>query len=264
MFGSLVDPKDMLLAYFLLRRNLASYEDLTLTKNPDWKTYINWVYLFWNELEPLQLQEGTLLRTGEVRKKKEEPKYINLDKDTVLAIEIPGAYYQLVLNLSIPAGDRLRWITNDQGRVVFAVHRKDPDGVSSERFHPAAHWKQEYTESELLALVGRRVPLKGIHSIELKHNPQGRVVQMTIRDENKTTYSFTGMRIRNLLSLKDNVFSLVSTGKGAQRRWVFYGRGWGHGVGLSQTGAYGMAIEGKKFDQILKYFYTNIQLTTLY
>lgn len=60
MFGSLVDPKDMPLAYFLLRRNLASYEDLTLTKNPDWKTYINWIYLFWNELEPLQIQEGTL------------------------------------------------------------------------------------------------------------------------------------------------------------------------------------------------------------
>ena len=69
---------------------------------------------------------------------------------------------------------------------------------------------------------------------------------------------------QNLLSLKDNVFSFVSIGKSAQRRWVFYGRGWGHGVGLSQTGAYGMAIEGKKFDQILKYFYTNIQLTTLY
>ena len=264
MFGSLVDPKDMPLAYFLLRRNLASYEDLTLTKNPDWKTYINWIYLFWNELEPLQIQEGTLLRTGQVRKKKEEPKNINLDKDTVFAIEIPGGYYQLVSSLSIPAGDRLRWIANDQGRVMFAVHRKDPDGVSSERFHPAAHWKQEYTESELLALVTRRIPLKGIHSIELKHNPQGRVIQMTIRDENKSSYTFTGMRIRNLLSLKDNVFSFVSIGKSAQRRWVFYGRGWGHGVGLSQTGAYGMAIEGKKFDQILKYFYTNIQLTTLY
>ncbi len=264
MFGNSIDGKDVELAYFLLRRNLASYQDLTTSNPPDWKTYLNWIYTFWNELAPFTFQEGTLLRTGEVRKKREEPKKINLNQETILGIEIPGGYYQLVSNLSIPAGDRLRWISDEQGGVTFAVHRKDPDGISLERFHPDSHWKQEYNEFDLLGLIRRRVPIKEIYSIEVKHNQQGRVVRMTIRDQNKSSYVFTGMRIRNLLRLKDNVFSLVTSGKGTQRRWIFYGRGWGHGVGLSQTGAYGMAIAGKKYDQILKHFYTNIHLTTLY
>ncbi len=264
IFGNSLDSKDSQLAYFLLRRNLATYRDLTSPNVPDWKTYLNWVYLFWNELAPFAFQEGTLLRTDEVRKRREEPQKINLNQETILGIELPGNYYQLVSNLSIPAGDRLRWIVDEQGRVTFAIHRKDPDGISLDRFHPDSHWKQDYSESDLLGLIRQRVPIKEIQSIEIKHNQQGRVIRMTIRDQNKSSYVFTGMRIRNLLRLKDNVFSMITSGKGAKRRWIFYGRGWGHGVGLSQTAAYGMALTGRKYDEILKHFYSNIQLTTLY
>ncbi len=41
-----------------------------------------------------------------------------------------------------------------------------------------------------------------------------------------------------------------------------YGGGWGHGVGLSQTGAVGMAVDGKNYEQILKHFYQGIELET--
>jgi len=43
---------------------------------------------------------------------------------------------------------------------------------------------------------------------------------------------------------------------------TFVGRGWGHGVGMSQHGARGMAEAGYTFDQILKHYYTGITLTT--
>jgi len=39
---------------------------------------------------------------------------------------------------------------------------------------------------------------------------------------------------------------------------------WGHGVGLSATGALGMAADGKTYDQILKYFYTGTELRKAY
>jgi hypothetical protein len=39
---------------------------------------------------------------------------------------------------------------------------------------------------------------------------------------------------------------------------------WGHGVGLSATGALGMAAEGKTYEQILKHFYTGIELRRFY
>lgn len=43
---------------------------------------------------------------------------------------------------------------------------------------------------------------------------------------------------------------------------VVSGRGWGHGVGMSQYGAYGQAKAGRTFDQILSYYYPGTQLGT--
>lgn len=43
---------------------------------------------------------------------------------------------------------------------------------------------------------------------------------------------------------------------------VFNGRGSGHGVGFSQTGANAMAQAGKNFEEILKYYYTGIEIKT--
>jgi stage II sporulation protein D len=39
---------------------------------------------------------------------------------------------------------------------------------------------------------------------------------------------------------------------------------WGHGVGMSATGALGMAADGYTYDKILKYFYTGIELRKAY
>ena len=45
---------------------------------------------------------------------------------------------------------------------------------------------------------------------------------------------------------------------------MFFGRGWGHGVGMCQVGAYGMALDGATYDQILKTYYNGIELKKLY
>ncbi|MBQ7668691.1 MAG: SpoIID/LytB domain-containing protein [Clostridia bacterium] len=42
--------------------------------------------------------------------------------------------------------------------------------------------------------------------------------------------------------------------------YVFNGSGWGHGVGMSQNGAIGMAKEGFDYDEILKWYYTDIEI----
>jgi stage II sporulation protein D len=36
------------------------------------------------------------------------------------------------------------------------------------------------------------------------------------------------------------------------------GRGWGHGIGMSQYGAKQMAEEGFTYDEILEYYYTGV------
>jgi len=45
--------------------------------------------------------------------------------------------------------------------------------------------------------------------------------------------------------------------------YLFSGGGWGHGVGMSQTGAIGMAKEGFTYDKILKWYYTDIEIEEL-
>jgi stage II sporulation protein D len=49
-------------------------------------------------------------------------------------------------------------------------------------------------------------------------------------------------------------------GADGQAEFVFLGRGWGHGVGMCQNGAFGMALAGQTYDQILRHYYTNIDI----
>ncbi|HUF28507.1 MAG TPA: SpoIID/LytB domain-containing protein [Gemmatimonadaceae bacterium] len=46
--------------------------------------------------------------------------------------------------------------------------------------------------------------------------------------------------------------------------WKAWGGGWGHGVGMSQTGAVGMAERGYDFERILKHYYQGIALERWY
>src|SRR3712207_744567 len=44
---------------------------------------------------------------------------------------------------------------------------------------------------------------------------------------------------------------------GAATRWIVKGAGWGHGIGMSQYGAYGMAQKGSDYREILGHYYTD-------
>ena len=46
----------------------------------------------------------------------------------------------------------------------------------------------------------------------------------------------------------------------AETTFTFEGNGFGHGVGLSQIGAKAMALEGKSAEEILKYYYTGVEV----
>ena len=47
----------------------------------------------------------------------------------------------------------------------------------------------------------------------------------------------------------------------AATRWVVKGGGWGHGLGMSQYGAYGQALEGRGYRTILRHYYSRTQLS---
>ncbi len=52
------------------------------------------------------------------------------------------------------------------------------------------------------------------------------------------------------------MLALATPSAAADEPWTLYGSGWGHGVGMSQYGAYQMALEGRTAPQILAHYYT--------
>jgi stage II sporulation protein D len=214
----------------------------------------------WQELEPFVPGEGTLLLDRQVRRKRGGPEPLSLAASLLLVEEAPDGSLRLIPKADIQVGDRLKWIPGEEGPAQVLVRRLDPDGAAWDRYNPMAHWRVEYTESELLALVRKRIKVPGIRGMKAQYNDQGRVLDFTLIDTQGASHRVRGMHIRGLLGLKDNVFHWLTIGQGAGRRWIFYGRGWGHGLGMCQTGAYGMALEGATFQQILQHYYPGMTL----
>jgi stage II sporulation protein D len=54
--------------------------------------------------------------------------------------------------------------------------------------------------------------------------------------------------------------ALAWPGGASGAKWVVEGRGWGHGVGMSQYGAYGLAKHGRGYRKILDHYYRNTRI----
>jgi stage II sporulation protein D len=213
----------------------------------------------WAELEPMVLMEGTLLRDGQVRPREQGPGPLRLGSPLLVLEEYPGGHLRMVSEINVQVGDKVKWFNQESGSRLL-VRRLDPDGASYDRYNPTAHWKVEMTEAEIVSRLRSRSAVRGLRGIDLKHNQHGRVTEMSIRDQAGGAHRFAGMSIRGALGLRDNVFRYITTGESPNRKFIFYGRGWGHGVGMDQTGAYGMALEGFTFEQILKHYYQGITI----
>ena len=69
------------------------------------------------------------------------------------------------------------------------------------------------------------------------------------------------LTIRRLFGgLKSSLFVVRRDGDA----WSFDGAGFGHGVGMCQTGAIGMAEAGYKYPQILEHYYRGSKIRKLY
>lgn len=85
----------------------------------------------------------------------------------------------------------------------------------------------------------------------LEYTTSGRV--KTIKFGNKEV---AGTEARTLLGLKSTNFNVIIEGENV----VFSVIGYGHGVGMSQTGADALAKSGSNYEEIIKHFYTNVEI----
>ena len=88
----------------------------------------------------------------------------------------------------------------------------------------------------------------------LETTSTGRIKKIKIND-----VEFTGSDIAKRLSLKSSFFKIRQEGN------IVYinTKGYGHGVGMSQYGALGMAKKGYKYNEILKHYYKGVEIAKM-
>jgi stage II sporulation protein D len=172
-----------------------------------------------------------------------------------------------VRELSFVGGEPVVYHTNTSGEVDYLEARPSSSGAATDHFSPFAHWTETLTPGEVLSRVSRAAAGVGqLLDVRVRRRGvSGRVLDLELVGTEGTSH-IRGGRIRSALGLREQLFVVDRSFDDAGRvaRFTFTGRGWGHGVGLCQVGAYGMARAGLSYEKILKSYYTGISLTKLY
>ncbi len=147
---------------------------------------------------------------------------------------------------------------------------KDADGgdgrdyAASGRYHT---WSYTFTPTQIAALLARdpRTHVGKFLSLTIDGlDPSGRITTATIAGADGALRTVTGPQLRQILgydTLRSTRVVLTRTPGGSYR---FDGKGWGHGMGMSQDGAVAMAGTPyrKTCSQILTHYYVGAKVVS--
>ena len=116
--------------------------------------------------------------------------------------------------------------------------------------------QQIYSRAEFVERVNGARPNAHVEEDKLEEQvkilslfPSGRVEKMQLNED-----EITGRNAKKIFGLDSAMFTVEITDKEV----IFRTKGFGHGVGLSQAGANGMAADGADYKTILTHYYTGI------
>lgn len=166
--------------------------------------------------------------------------------------------------LHLLPGDRLTVYARD-GELLAVTHEVDPDGVTFDRSSRLASWTRFRSDRRLRELVATRYPGFAFGGLRVaSRGISGRVGRLVLEGEDGAELEVAGLAIRWTLDLPDTLFTVRRLEPpGREPGWLFTGRGWGHGVGLCQVGAYGMAVRGHDYRDILHHYYSDVSVGRL-
>jgi stage II sporulation protein D len=173
----------------------------------------------------------------------------------------PVSYVRIIGN------EKLRFHLDSLGKIDFLEVELNPTGASSDRYSPSATWDVTLTRSaiaeKLRSLAAGVGEFKDLTPYRIGNS--GRAVQIQITGTRGSAI-FNGYKVKNALGLKDTLFTITreNSPDGAIASFTFHGRGYGHGVGLCQVGAYGMARAGRSYEEILKAYYKGVEIRKAY
>ncbi|MCA1611151.1 MAG: SpoIID/LytB domain-containing protein [Acidobacteria bacterium] len=182
-----------------------------------------------------------------------------VDPELPLARRV-GDRFLAASSLTLRSGDRLRWWKRGSDVVALWVEL-DAAGPSFERESSWTEWVRRVSGRELARRMAARVAGTEVRDIRIvRRSASGRAIEIrVVTDAAEATMK--RFDLRQALEMPDALFTVQRVrGPQGEAEFLFLGRGWGHGVGMCQNGAYGMALAGATYDRILTHYYTGIQI----
>ncbi|MCP3062498.1 SpoIID/LytB domain-containing protein [Myxococcus sp. K38C18041901] len=128
-------------------------------------------------------------------------------------------------------------------------------------------WEKRFTAAQVDALVAR-LGVGRVQAMELtERGVSGRARVLTLSGDKGATQVRGELNIRRLFGMLNSSMALVDAERDAEGRpthWLFRGGGWGHGVGMCQTGAIGRAEAGHRYQDILRHYFNGAEVAPIY
>ena len=132
-------------------------------------------------------------------------------------------------------------------------------------------WNYKINHKDLIHSIKINIGLDVKKILEInptKIGASGRIINLVIEFlniDNKTENIeiISEYKIRKILS-PSFLYSSAFTVNKIKDEFILEGKGWGHGVGLCQIGALGMALSKKKVKSILSHYYPGTEINTIY
>ena len=184
-----------------------------------------------------------------------------IDPSVRLLRDLDGVHASAI-ELGLTVGDRVVYVLRD-GRVAYLEAEQSRKGAAADASSRYYNWEVRLTPRDVATAVARYGTVGTVKDIVPRRlGVSGRVVELAVVGSNGELV-LKGLKVRWGLGLRENLFVVnrETAPGGAVERFVVTGKGWGHGVGLCQVGAFGMAQAGATFEAILEHYYTGITLT---
>ena len=193
-------------------------------------------------------------------------KPINVRPDVFLFRQFGDTFYP-VKETALVGGETVNYQLDASGAVFYLEVKPSETPTVAENMSPFTMWNTNLSASAVQSRLSRYIRGIGtLYDVKIKQKGYSRrATELEIIGSNGVK-TLKGGKIRSALRLREQLF-VINKRYGANGNVISYsftGRGWGHGVGMCQYGAYGLAKMGLKYDQILKHYYTGIDLTRAY
>lgn len=185
--------------------------------------------------------------------------------DVFLFRQFGNEMYQ-VKEAALVGGEVVRYQTDATGAVSYLEIVPTETPTVAENMSPFTNWSETLSGSAVQSRLSRYVRGIGtLYDVNIKSKGYSRrATEIEIIGSNGVK-TLKGGKIRSALRLREQLFVINKRYSGNQvASYTFTGRGWGHGVGMCQYGAYGLAKMGVKFDDIIRHYYSGVAVTKAY